>query len=127
VTLDFTPGETPLNLQAGDGGSISINVWEDAAHTIPVDVSEWEFLAQARTKDTSEVIVIEFACAPGALPNQVVMSWTGEDSSAPITQPDGTRAARWQGVGDLQGHAVGAEPTTLVRFTPLIVWGDVSR
>jgi hypothetical protein len=125
--MKYLPGNMPLDIYAGDGGSLLIRVWTDTEQTQPFDMTGWEFLAQVRQKDTDEDPLTTLSVIPGIEVNEVILYWNTTQSATLVSNPDGTRVGRRRCVGDIQGNPPGGNPMTLVRLDPLYCWNEVSR
>ena len=73
------PGEYPMELYRGDTGSWQFVLWQDAAHTVPANLTGVTPTAQVRNKPDGTTI-IAFSCSVAA-PNIINMSLSASDAA----------------------------------------------
>ena len=111
------PGVYDLELYRGDTARYSFVLWQDAAKTIPLDLTGSVAAAQVRDRADSGRIVVQLSCSI-VLPNTVNVALLAADSAA---LPSNCR-----GVWDLQITAASGDITTVVAGN-VAVTSDVTR
>lgn len=116
--IDRTPETLDLVLYSGDGVSIRLGVIDNAGAEVTVT---GELKAQIRTTRTSPEISAEFVAVPEEGTGAIIISLTGEQTAALITEDE-----TFTGVWDVQWHPPNAEPVTLT-MGQVICNADVTR
>jgi hypothetical protein len=117
-TLDLTPACVNLRLYAGDANTFAVEITDEGTL---VDVTGWEFQAQARKAAPDAAAAATAVCTVLDGPNgRVEVAW-GDLRTLLGTDPS------WSGVWDFQATPTGASlPRTLLAGT-LLATLDVTR
>lgn len=105
--INRVPESLDLALYAGDGVSIRLGVTTSGG--APLDIAG-EMKAQIRESKSAPEVSAEFTTAPDAETSSVVISLTGEQTSALIVGGESFR-----GVWDIQWHPTDGQPVTLIQ------------
>jgi hypothetical protein len=111
--LSIQPPVLDLALYAGDGVSFKLICTDDSVPPEPVNLAG-EITAQIRpTRDEAATVTAEFAAdLTGADAGEVILSLTGADTQALMTDPSVTKG-KFNGAWDVQWIPTGGEPRTL--------------
>jgi hypothetical protein len=117
-TLDLTPACLNIRLYGGDANTFGIEITDDGTL---VDVTDWEFQAQARKAANDPAAAATATCTVLDGPSgRVEVAW------GDLRELLGTDTS-WSGVWDLQATPTGASlPRTLLAGT-LVLTLDVTR
>lgn len=116
--IDRRPETLDLVLYAGDGLSIRLGVTDNTSESVTVT---GVLKAQIRVSRLAPEVLAEFAVRPEEGTDAMIISLTGEQTAALITENES-----FSGVWDVQWHPPDAQPITLTTGK-VTCYADVTR